>query len=56
MRIIENVQRADLNALEEAMGYEQLISEFGYGYKFDAGYGYGYKSAPAPSVLGAPRA
>ena len=26
--IIENVQRADLNALEEAMGYEALASEF----------------------------
>lgn len=28
--IVENVQRADLNALEEAAGYEQLIGEFGY--------------------------
>jgi ParB family transcriptional regulator, chromosome partitioning protein len=28
--IIENVQRADLNALEEAMGYERLTSEFAY--------------------------
>jgi ParB family transcriptional regulator, chromosome partitioning protein len=28
--IIENVQRADLNALEEAAGYEQLISQFEY--------------------------
>ncbi|MGL4975360.1 MAG: ParB/RepB/Spo0J family partition protein [Bosea sp. (in: a-proteobacteria)] len=28
--IVENVQRADLNALEEAAGYEQLINEFGY--------------------------
>ncbi|MCV9945777.1 ParB/RepB/Spo0J family partition protein [Rhizobium sp. WYCCWR 11279] len=28
--IVENVQRADLNALEEALGYEQLISEYGY--------------------------
>ena len=28
--IIENVQRADLNALEEARGYEQLGAEFGY--------------------------
>jgi ParB family chromosome partitioning protein len=28
--IIENVQRADLNALEEAMGYEKLIAEYGY--------------------------
>lgn len=28
--IVENVQRADLNAIEEAAGYEQLISEFSY--------------------------
>jgi ParB family chromosome partitioning protein len=28
--IIENVQRSDLNALEEAMGYERLTSEFSY--------------------------
>lgn len=28
--IVENVQRADLNAVEEALGYENLISEFGY--------------------------
>jgi ParB family chromosome partitioning protein len=28
--IIENVQRADLNALEEARGYERLSAEFGY--------------------------
>jgi ParB family chromosome partitioning protein len=28
--IIENVQRSDLNAIEEAAGYEQLIAEFGY--------------------------
>jgi ParB family transcriptional regulator, chromosome partitioning protein len=28
--IIENVQRADLNALEEAEGYQRLIEEFGY--------------------------
>ena len=28
--IVENVQRADLNAIEEAAGYEQLISEFAY--------------------------
>ncbi|MBP0651845.1 ParB/RepB/Spo0J family partition protein, partial [Mycobacterium tuberculosis] len=27
---IENVQRADLNALEEALGYESLMSEFSY--------------------------
>jgi ParB family chromosome partitioning protein len=28
--IIENVQRTDLNALEEARGYQQLASEFNY--------------------------
>ena len=28
--IIDNVQRSDLNALEEALGYEQLIAEYGY--------------------------
>ncbi|MEO0823215.1 MAG: ParB/RepB/Spo0J family partition protein [Pseudomonadota bacterium] len=28
--IIENVQRVDLNALEEARGYAQLIERFGY--------------------------
>ncbi len=28
--IIENVQRSDLNALEEALGYERLGAEFGY--------------------------
>ena len=28
--IIENVQRSDLNALEEARGYERLTSEFSY--------------------------
>nr|WP_237153011.1 ParB/RepB/Spo0J family partition protein [Oryzibacter oryziterrae] len=28
--IIENVQRQDLNPLEEAMGYEQLLQEFDY--------------------------
>lgn len=30
LAIIENVQRADLNALEEAMGYGQLIEQFEY--------------------------
>jgi ParB family chromosome partitioning protein len=30
LAIIENVQRADLNALEEALGYERLETEFGY--------------------------
>ena len=28
--IIENVQRSDLNPLEEAGGYEQLIADYGY--------------------------
>lgn len=28
--IVENVQRADLNALEEAAGYERLMTEFRY--------------------------
>ncbi len=28
--IVENVQRSDLNPLEEAMGYDQLIAEHGY--------------------------
>lgn len=30
LAIVENVQRADLNPVEEAMGYEQLIAEHGY--------------------------
>ena len=30
LAIIENVQRADLNAIEEARGYERLAGEFGY--------------------------
>jgi len=30
LAIIENVQRADLNPLEEAMGYDQLIAQFSY--------------------------
>ncbi|MEG8099092.1 ParB/RepB/Spo0J family partition protein [Candidatus Liberibacter brunswickensis] len=28
--IIENIQRKDLNPLEESLGYEKLISEYGY--------------------------
>ena len=28
--IIENVQRNDLNAIEEARGYQRLIKEFSY--------------------------
>ncbi len=30
LAIVENVQRTDLNAIEEALGYEQLEKEFGY--------------------------
>lgn len=30
LAIIENVQRVDLNPLEEALGYEQLIEQFSY--------------------------
>jgi ParB family chromosome partitioning protein len=30
LAIVENVQRADLNAIEEAQGYQALIEEFGY--------------------------
>jgi ParB family chromosome partitioning protein len=30
MAIVENVQRADLNPVEEAFGYEQLIADYGY--------------------------
>ena len=28
--IVENVQRQDLNAIEEARGYQRLVKEFGY--------------------------
>lgn len=30
LAIIENIQRADLNAVEEAMGYRQLMDNFGH--------------------------
>lgn len=30
LAIVENVQRADLNPLEEALGYQQLIDQFAY--------------------------
>jgi ParB family chromosome partitioning protein len=33
LAIIENVQRADLNALEEAMGYERLSNDFGHSHE-----------------------
>lgn len=29
--IVENVQRSDLNPIEEALGYQQLMHEYGYG-------------------------
>jgi ParB family chromosome partitioning protein len=31
LAIVENVQRSDLNPIEEARGYQALIDEFGYG-------------------------
>ena len=31
--IVENVQRQDLNIIEEARGYQRLIKEFGYGHE-----------------------
>ena len=31
--IVENVQRQDLNVIEEARGYQRLIKEFGYDHK-----------------------
>src|SRR6266478_2539045 len=33
LAIIENVQRTDLNALEEAGGYQRLASEYGHGHE-----------------------
>ncbi len=30
LALIENIQRADLNAMEEARGYDRLIQDFGY--------------------------
>src|ERR1700754_3766749 len=33
LAIIENVQRADLNAIEEATGYQALISEFSHSHE-----------------------
>ena len=32
LAIVENVQRADLNPIEEATGYRRLMDEFGYAY------------------------
>ncbi len=31
LALVENIQRADLNPIEEAEGYHRLIDEFGYG-------------------------
>ncbi len=31
--IVENIQRQDLNIIEEARGYQRLIKEFGYGHE-----------------------
>src|SRR6516225_5602797 len=31
--IVENIQRTDLNALEEAAGYAQLLSDYGYSHE-----------------------
>lgn len=31
LALVENIQRADLNPIEEAEGYHRLIEEFGYG-------------------------
>jgi ParB family chromosome partitioning protein len=31
LALVENIQRQDLNAIEEAQGYHRLIDEFGYG-------------------------
>lgn len=31
LAIVENVQRADLNPIEEALGYQQLMDEYDYG-------------------------
>ena len=43
LAIVENVQRQDLNALEEAVGYQQLID------------GYGYSQAELAEVIGKSR-
>ncbi len=43
LAIVENVQRQDLNALEEAIGYQQLID------------GYGYSQAELAEVIGKSR-
>ena len=37
--LIENLQREDLNALEEALGYRQLVDEFGHTQEKLAGLG-----------------
>tara|TARA_B110000971_G_scaffold154394_1_gene157786 strand:+ start:1117 stop:2007 length:891 start_codon:yes stop_codon:yes gene_type:complete len=33
LAIIENIQREDLNSIEEAKGYERLMNEFNYGHE-----------------------
>jgi ParB family transcriptional regulator, chromosome partitioning protein len=37
LALIENVQRADLNAIEEAVAYQQLVDEFGLAHEEIAG-------------------
>ena len=43
--IIENVQRADLNPIEEAAGYRQLMDQFGHTQE-RSGRGTGQKPQP----------
>lgn len=33
MALVENIQRQDLNSIEEAQGYERLVEEFGYSHE-----------------------
>ena len=51
--IVENVQRSDLNAIEEATGYQQLMTRFGHTQeKLSAGSGKKQKSCrkPRPAI------
>jgi ParB family chromosome partitioning protein len=48
LAIIENVQRADLNPVEEARGYQQLIDEHGYS-QADLGQVIGKAGATSPT-------